>query len=267
MELVSAAKMRKAVATTIGARPYAGVAREIFASLHASTDRELTHPLMAVRPVKTVAVIAIGSNRGLCGGFNSQLASKITRQLGVEYAGATIKIVSLGRRLRDALARQGFEIAADFEKQDVTKSAAEIVPIVGFVVGEFLAERYDCVLLAYNHYVSAMKQDQVVVPILPMAFPEVTHAQTAPVATGGIFEPSTTQVLNHLIPRLLETQIFQAMIESEASEHSARMVAMKNATESAKELLFDLQLAYNQIRQAAITQEIAEISAGRLAVE
>ena len=264
MELVSASKMRKAVATTVSARPYARAAQEVLTALQGVNDGDVSHPLMTSRVVKTVGVIAIGSNRGLCGGFNSQLASAIVKTLGADYAGATVKVITLGRRLRDALARQGFEITADFVKQDITKSSVEIAPIAKMVIDGYTDESYDCVLLSYNHYVSAMKQQPIVKPLLPLTM--VAGASTVSVAPI-LFEPSPSQVLNHLLPRLIETEIFQAVIESEASEHSARMVAMKNATESAKDILFDLQLAYNQIRQAAITQEIAEISAGRLAME
>ena len=257
MELVAASKMRKSVVAALASRPYVMAAESALQKLVVQGGLGDTHPLLVQRAVKKIAVIAIGSNRGLCGGFNTVLATQTFRFLQERYPGIAVEYLTLGRRLRDTLARQGGVIAADFIKQDVTRSAADILPVVRAVLDGYTDGKYDAVVLCHTEYVSAMKQVPVVKLLVPCVPEMSAGSEVKGTASNFLFEPSPEQVLTQLVPRLLEAQIFQAVLESEASEHSARMVAMRSATDAAKDLLMDLNLSFNRIRQSAITQEIA----------
>jgi len=271
MELVSASKMRKAVAAVLATRPYAKAAMEVLGRIGKKTSGEISHPLLEVRPVKKIAILAIGSNRGLCGGFNSLLGSAIVRKIPRNTQG--VKVITLGRRIRDIVARMGYTMEADFVKQDITKKVDDVVPAVKMLIDGYTTGEYDQVLLAYTDFFSVIKQVSTVVQLLPFELSKHADSEEGiqdlkkSESSEYLFEPDPETVLAQLLPRLIEAQVFQAVLESEASEHSARMMAMKNATSAAKDLLDDLRLSYNQVRQAGITQEIAEISAGRLAVE
>ena len=259
MELVSASKMRRAVGAVLSARPYAQAANEIMTKV-AGNDNERENTFFVQRPVSKKAIIVISSNRGLCGGFNNNVVQKalsIAREEGV-----ATDVIALGRKGRDGLARNGYNAAFDFDKKDVTSSASDVVGLIKTAVAGYEKGEYDMVELVYTHFVSAMSQKTTIKQLLPITVEENTKLKSE-----HIFEPSKNEVLMKLIPRLLETQVFQAVLESEASEHSARMLAMRNANSSASDMFFDLQLAYNQARQAGITQEIAEISSGAAAMQ
>ncbi|MBI4250477.1 ATP synthase F1 subunit gamma [Candidatus Uhrbacteria bacterium] len=279
MELVSGAKMRKAVASALATRSYAHCAWDLLQHLATRVDRAL-HPLLAVRPVRRSAVIIISSNRGLCGSFNAQLAMKgIGAIRRAQEAGAQqVDIITFGRRARDTVARHGYTIHADFPKADITTSIMDIAGIIHVITQGFSDGSLDRVDIVSSSFVSSIKQNIEAWQLLPLVTEGfvrtgITESATKETAKKDsdfsqfVFEPSEQQVLGHIIPRLLETQIFQAVLETEASEHSARMMAMHNATEAASEMVGDLELTYNRVRQSAITQEIAELSAGRAALE
>lgn len=280
MELVSAAKMRKAVRNTLASRAYAGTAWEIVLRLSEKADRK-HHPLFAEREPKKIAVILVSSNRGLCGAFNSNIAKKAfifpevrqladrgatTEKFGVEY-------LTLGKKARDVIRRLGATISADFEKQDVTTAVAQISALAHTVIDGFTKGTYDRVYCAYTNFISSLRQEPAVKQLLPI---EAVDAKGPFVSTKGpfaqqsyeyIFEPSPETLFNDLLPRLITLQVYQATLESDASEHSARMLAMRNATDAAGDMISDLTLSFNQARQAGITQEIAEISGGKAALE
>lgn len=273
MELVSAAKMRKAIAAVLATRPYATFARDVLRYLASRTADASLHPLLEVRPVKKAGFIVVSTNRGLCGSFNATLALTVRQKMArvKEEGASSTEVLSMGKRARDILARTGTNIAADFLKKDITTQVADILPLAHMVMKRYAEKELDRVYLAYTDYISSVKQKPVCVQLLPL---ELGSGIDVPSADGRqkelagmLFEPSETQVLSYVIPRLLEVQLFQAVLESEASEHSSRMLAMHNASEAATDILSDLRLAYNQIRQAGITQEIAEISSGRAALE
>ena len=164
--------------------------------------------------------------------------------------------------------------SADFQKKDMTTSIVDILPLIHSITKKYLAGELDRILLCYTDYISSVRQKPVCKQLLPLEIEDSDEHHAIPNIKGRqkelsqcLFEPSETQVLSYVIPRLLEVQVFQAVLESEASEHSARMLAMHNATDAATDILSDLHLTYNQIRQAGITQEIAEISSGRAALE
>jgi ATP synthase, F1 gamma subunit len=260
------------------------------------------HPLLAARPeIKREAVILISSNRGLCGGFNSAVIAKaiasikkhcteekkVTENLTCEV-NKEVDFILLGKKGLSVKSRYNFNIVAEFIKEDVAYEAKEIVPIAKMIIADFLSGKYDKVMVAYTDFVSPSKQIPRVKQILPIDLEAKDHhlgivgkdphigadaefikakeekylhdaKQESYVFT---YEPSAEEVLNEILPRLIEVQLFQALLESNASEHSARMASMHKATDAAKDLVSELTLYYNKARQAAITREISEISAG-----
>ena len=279
MEMVSASKMRRAVAAALATRPYATAAWDILNRLDVRHDAKL-HPLLAQRSVRHLGIIVISTNRGLCGGFNNALLQKIASYITTEKARGveTITFYTFGKQGRDLAVRMGYSVAADFPKNDITRAITDITPISHVVCDIFARGDIDKVILMNTHFLSSVRQRPVAKTLLPFdaiadsdVLSEYVAAlgkiDSAPMCEACLFEPSDEEVIRASIPRLLDIQIFQAVLESEASEHSARMLAMHNATESASDLLSDLNLTYNQVRQAGITQEIAEISSGRAALE
>lgn len=275
MELVSAAKMRKAIAAALATRPYALQAGSVLKYLSTQNRGEQLHPLLTVRPVKRVGIIVVSTNKGLCGGFNAALATLVRNKIDEEIkrGAKSCSVLTIGKRARDILARYGASLTADFPKKDMTTSISDVLPLIHTAVKQYLDGTLDRVLLVYTDYVSSVRQKPVCETVLPFTLEEdgnnstLSDTQRMKELSQCLFEPTPEIVLDYVIPRLLETKIFQAVLESEASEHSARMLAMHNASEAATDILSDLRLTYNQIRQAGITQEIAEISSGRAALE
>jgi len=281
MELVSASKMRKAVSSVLMSRPFARLAWETVSSIGAVVDVSL-HPLLRKNnQTGKILLVLLTSDRGLAGGFNANMIKKII-QLTKEYGSENLEAIAIGRKGADAVRRSGVKLIASFSDITNNPKFEEILPIGKMAVDEFIKENYDKVLLAYTDFVSAIRQEPVVLELLPFGtaadFYRVgnvsTQASPASKAFPAFqapkeytFEPSPTEVLNRLLPRLVETTVYQAVLESAASEHSARMLAMRNASDSAAEMIDSLTFTYNQFRQAAITREIAEISAGKAALE
>jgi len=278
MELVAASKMRKAQLATLATRSYADRAWAFIADLASKTDPSL-HPLLAQKSeIKKVCLVLITSDRGLCGGFNAQMIKKtaefIKKQVG---EGKETEIITVGKKGRDFSTRHKFKIAADFVNLSSVTKLVEIRAVSKIILDDFRGGKYDEIHLAYTDFISTISQKPKLIKLLPFsrerdvelgrAGKEKEAASAPEFDYEFLFEPSPNQVLDHLLPRMLETQIYQAILESNASEHSARMVAMKNASDAASDMIFDLTLSYNQVRQAAITREIAEISGGKAALE
>lgn len=297
MELVSASKMRRAVNAVLSSRSYAGLAWETLTALSKLSNPSL-HPLLARRdPVKKVLVVLITSDRGLCGGFNAQIlkeaAKKITALAKTGEANPQIDFVTIGKRGQDAARRFKWNIVATFAGLNAAPGAVDLQPVAALAVDDFKNGVYDRVYLAFTDFISSLKQSPRFKQLLPFvrveglgeveinkgqaplqdiakASPEELHfdlEKSLKYSYEYAFEPSPAQVLDILLPRLIEVQIYQAVLESSASEHSARMVAMKNATEAAVDMIDDLTFTFNQARQSAITREISEISAGKAAIE
>jgi F-type H+-transporting ATPase subunit gamma len=286
MELVAAAKMRKAVAGVLASRPYSSLAWETIRALGEIGESRL-HPLLEQREtVSRILVVLITSDRGLCGGFNAQMLKKITDYARAEKE-APIDFITVGKRGQDALARLGLPIIASWNGLSAVPTIVDVRPVATLAMQEFLNRKYDKVVLAYTDFISSLRQAPKVRQLLPLvripglgAAEEIasgselgqSEASSSPAAehfaagTEYIFEPSPFAVLDLMLPRLVETQVYQAVLESSASEQSARMLAMRNATDSAGDMIDDLTFTYNQARQAAITREIAEISAGKAAL-
>jgi len=295
MQMVSAAKMRKAVEATLKTRAYANLSWATILNLTKAVSKggEVLHPFFANRSdVKKVGIILVTSNRGLCGGFNASLIKKvresIIKNIGTDGQPYETEFILLGKKGAAIYKYFGYNIAADFPKEDLVESLRDILPVAKMAMEDFLAGQYDKVFVAYADYVSAIKQEPRVRQILPIderahkdfvagngvGYPNEKVPDTleyseekVPDTLEYIFEPSPQDVLNDMAPRLIEVQIYQAMLESAASEHSARMAAMRQATDAAGELVDELTLFYNKTRQASITAEIAEISAGANALK
>ena len=273
MELVAAAKMRKAVANVLASRPYADAAWHAVGELAKVTDAT-HHPLLEERHgAGRTLVVLFSSDRGLCGGFTNQLMRRALRFI-VERQGSVDVAVS-GKKGADALRRASVPVIAALTGLADDPSFSATRPFADIAMGDFISGTYDEVHIAYVDYRSALVQTPIIKRILPIAGrPEELGATDAapvvkvrPDATEYLFEPSPRAVLDAMLPRLIEAQIYQALLESAASEHAARMMAMKSATDSADDIVDGLTLAYNQARQAGITREIAEISSGKAALE
>ncbi len=266
MQMVAASKMRKAQVHALAGRPYAGLMNKVLVSLQARTDAKL-HPLLQVRPVQKELVIVISTDKGLAGALNTNLL----REAANFDPAKTVYIVA-GRKARQFLARTRRQILADFELKDAP-SFLETKPIAQFATEKFLSGEVDKVSALYTHFINTINQKPVVRTLLPITNFEVPqHNEQTQAANGTdpligyLFEPGPEAVLDVMLPYYLHYQVFQMILDARASEHSARMVAMKNATDNAKQFIKDLTLEYNKMRQASITTELLEISTAQMAV-
>ena len=263
--MVSAAKMRKAQNATLASRNYAQLASELIAGI--GNVEKYENPLLAQYPdAKKLGILLITTNRGLVGGFNTNLMLKL-RELRMGEPELISEIITVGKKGTDNVSRTDWPILAKFPKHDSTQQVRDIYPIVQMITDSFKTGEYQKILVVYNHFVSTLEQRPTAKVMLPFSWEGTGESQTAINTWTQTFEPDRRQVLEHLLPRVLESQIYQAILESDASEHSARMVMMKNATEAAGDLIDDLTLTYNQLRQNKITTELSEITAGRIALE
>ncbi len=269
MQMVAAAKMRKAQLAAVVGRPYAELMNEVLAQASVGTAA-FEHPLMAVRPVKKRAIILVSSDRGLCGGLNSNLFREV-----VKFDKNTTLYITAGRKAAQFVARTKRPLAAEFTYKD-TPPFAEGRAISKFAQELFLSGEVDAVDILFSKFVSTLVQQPKVIPFLPVGkIAPVTAginapATQAPASAAGSdtfeFEPDEQTVLGELLPHSLNFQMHQILLEAKASEQSARMVAMKNATDNAKQIIKDLTLEYNKLRQANITKELLEITTAQMAV-
>ncbi len=262
MQMVSSAKMRKSQNIAMASRSYAHLAWELINNIGSESRG---HKLLKKYPnAKKVGIILISTNRGLVGSFNSNLIKKTLTQENLEPELLT-ELVVIGRKGREAMHRMNQTIIADFPKLDTSIPVKQVYPIVKMITDLYDTGEYKDIYIVYNHFVSMLVQEPKVKQVLPI-MPKSEH-KTQSIGNDVIFEPSPEEVLDHILPRILESQIYQAILESDASEHSARMMMMKNATDAAGDLIDDLTLSFNQLRQSKITTELSEITAGRIALE
>jgi F-type H+-transporting ATPase subunit gamma len=260
MEMVAASKMRRAQDRVTSGRPYAERVREVLgdlASLHLDAEQLQEFPLLAERPINRTALILVTPDRGLSGALNSNILRRAAQYVRTEAGPTPPKVIAVGRKGRDFMVRTRQDVIAEFIQLGDRPSFDDVRPITQVAINEFLSGEVDAVHIVYPQFVNTLVQKPAVVQVLPIERPE---------GEGGtedyIFEPDAKAVLNALLPRYVEVQVYQAVLETVASFYSAQMVAMRNATDNAKELVSDLDLAYNKARQAQITNEVAEISAG-----
>jgi len=285
MEMVAAAKMRRSVEAVLKTRTYANLGWETIINIASASDNsDVRHPLLQKsKEGKPSLVVLISSNRGLCGGFNSAVINKAVHSVRKHDKDADFVII--GKRGVSVHKRFSYNILAEFPKNDANPGLVDIIPLTKMLVDEFLKDNYEKVILAYTDFVNPVKQVPRVRQLLPI---DITAEDEYLGAVGKSeklgtnkdfikakeekhlagnnymfkYEPDEASVLDMILPRMIEVQLLQALLESNASEHSARMAAMHQATGAASDLVDELTLFYNKARQAAITSEIAEISAG-----
>lgn len=292
MEMVAAAKMRKAVEAVLRTRTYANLSWGTVIQLSQLTglNHDDIHPLLQKRKeIKKVGIILITSNRGLCGGFNTAILNKAHNSVTKHHQKENTDFILIGKKGRSAYKYFGYNIAAEFNKEDVVNSIKEILPVSQMVINDYVSGKYDKIMVAYTDFVGPAKLVSRVRQLLPVDISaddeylgvvgkdsrvgidkefieekqdKYLYSKDKKLAHEYTFEPSPKEVLAEIMPRLIEVQLFQALLESNASEHSARMTAMQQATDAANEMVDELVLYYNKARQATITSEIAEISAG-----
>ncbi len=274
MELVAASKMKRAISATLASRPYASYSWEVLQSL-SGIKAETSHPLLEVRTPKKVLVVLVTSNRGLCGAYNAQVIRETIRFIREENGrGVELSFVTIGKKGDAMLRRLGQSIVATFADLPDTVTLRDIVPIANMVTETFKARDCDRVYVVYTDFVSALSQKPHIRQLLPITIESITElSESLEPRTKNLepnaeylFEPGYEQLMPILVEKLARMQLFQMLLESRASEESSRMVAMKNASEAAGEMIDDLTLVFNKARQASITQEISEISAGMASV-
>ena len=264
MKMVSAAKLKRAQDAITRMRPYAGKLKEILENLSATLDASEGGAYSTERPIEKVLVVAVSSNRGLCGGFNSNVNKQVLSLAGGVYAGKQIDILSIGKKSAEFLGRREFNVIERNDSVYDNLTFDVIAPIAESIMEAFVEGKYDRVDIVYNQFKNAATQICVAEQFLPVAPPEATEKTSS---TDYIFEPAKEEIVADLIPRSLKTQLYKATLDSHASEHGARMTAMHKATDNASDLLKELKLSYNKARQAAITNEILEIVGGAAALE
>ena len=263
MSLIAASKMRRAQNSVLEGRPYSLKIQEVIAHLAAQPmdDESSAQPLLAVRPVEKTIVLMISPDRGLCGGLHANLNRRVGQFILNQEV--PIQAIAVGRKGRDFMARTNQDLKATFTDLGETPLLVDTHAISHMVINSYCDGEADEVYLAYTQYVSTMVQEPVIEKLLPSAPAELTASESV----GYIYEPGNLAVLQNLLPRFVEMQIYHAILEAIASEQSARMVAMRAATDNASELAGDLTLTMNKLRQESITNELLDLIGGQIALE
>ncbi|MBW5445938.1 F0F1 ATP synthase subunit gamma [Cohnella sp. CFH 77786] len=260
MEMVSAAKLKRAQNAALASRPYADKLREVVFSI-AGGSGSVKHPMLQTREVKRTAYLVITSDRGLAGGLNTNLLRKLLITIREKHSSQDqYSVFVIGRKGRDFLRRRNIPIAQEVTGMTDSPTFADVKPIAAAAVQGFENGTYDELVLVYNEFRNAITQIPTLQKLLPLDASELGGAGGA--KADYEYEPSAEEVLQVLLPKYAETLVFSALLDNKASEHGARMTAMGNATKNASKMIQQLTLTYNRARQAAITQEIAEIVGG-----
>ncbi len=264
MELVAASKMRRAQESTLASRAYRNTARELLTRLAKLTDVS-KQPLYAERDTKTRLLIVISSDRGLAGAYNSYVMKKLTQELKKDVSNkVNTQAIFIGRQAaRFGASLEGLEIVGVYENFPDKPTGADVQAVLETTTSKFLSKEVDKVDVIFTDYISSLNQEVRVQTLLPAHFEPAASPDDLRAVD---FEPTPEKVVRGITPRLIKSQLFQAILESQASEHSMRMMAMKSASDNASDLIDDLTLVFNSARQAAITQELAEISGGAEAI-
>jgi F-type H+-transporting ATPase subunit gamma len=265
MKMVAAAKLRRAQDNILQMRPYAKKLGEMLATVSAGAENTADGPFQRVRPVERVLLIVVTSDRGLCGAFNTNVLKAATARIESQYAQQAargdVEILAIGKKAAEGMARRGFKVNTQFADVFTRLSFVAVKEAAEYIMGAYAAGEYDTVELVFNEFKNVATQiirNEVYLPISN----EPAAGSKANTNVNYTFEPGEEQIISELIPKTLKIQLYRAVLESNASEHGARMTAMDKATENAQDLLKELRLVYNRTRQAAITKEILEIVGG-----
>ncbi|MCA1648562.1 MAG: ATP synthase F1 subunit gamma [Chloroflexi bacterium] len=264
MELVAASRLRRAQMRVMAARPYADAIRTLVAELGAQAPSAggVLHPLLIQRDVHTVGVLLVTPDRGLAGALNTNVIRRGSEVI-LEHErsnGQTVEVVTVGRKGQDFLARRGRKLLGTFTGMVAGVKYDDVIPIARVITDSFINGSIDRAVLVYPRFISTLSQRPEVVQLLPITPSEVPAGQDRARRLDYIFEPDPQSILEQLLPRYVEVLIYQAILETAASFFSAQMVAMRNATDNAKDLVDSLSLTYNKVRQANITREVTEIA-------
>jgi len=267
MKLVSASKLRKAQDNILRFRPYASKLREIMGRVAAGVDNLPTDGVFAQRNPDKILMVVFSANRGLCGVFNANIAKQVSALITGEYSDSfkagKIDFISFGRKAPDLLKKKGCKFSKDYNHLIDRPSFEEVAEICDSIVKEYIAGKYDAIVLVYNQFRNAAQQ----VPVSEMLLPFKLESGRQVAGTDYILEPGREKMFELIVPKTLKLQLYKALLDSIASEHGARMTSMHKATDNATEILKDLRLSYNKARQAAITNEIIEIVSGAEALK
>ena len=273
LQAVSASKVRRAQEAVLATRAYAQLAWEVLSDLSQQVGaNERLHPLFEVRPAKTIGVLMLSGDRGLCGAFNYNVV-RVTMDFCRRYTeGVPVRLITVGKKGRELMWRRRFNIVREFSGLPAAPRLADVTPIARAAIDGFRNGEFDVVYLAYTDFVNTLVQKPAVKRLLPLRPTELESQAMAQYVAGArqgrmaatdyIYEPSPRAILDVIVPRFTELQVYQAVLESLAGEHSARMVAMRNATDNAEQLVGDLTLRYNKARQQSITSELLDIAGG-----
>ena len=266
MQMVAASKMRKAQQHALEGRPYAALMNKVLVSLQKRTNPR-SHPLLEVRPLKKELVLILSTDKGLCGALNTNLFRE-----AANFDQTKTAFVVSGKKARQFIARTKRELLADFELKD-SPSFVESKPLSKFCLEKFLRREVDKVSVLFTHFINTISQRAVVQTLLPISNFDLPKGVSTEEANedldpmlGYVFEPKAEELLGVVLPYYIQFQVFQMILDARASEHSARMVAMKNATDNAEQFIKDLTLEYNKMRQAGITTELLEIATAQMAL-
>ena len=268
MEMVAASKMRKAQERMRAARPYAEKIRNVAAHM-ALANPEYKHPFMVARDIKRAGLIVVTTDKGLCGGLNTNVLRAVTTQLrDAQNKGVETQATAIGTKGMQFLGRIGAKVVSNVVHMGDTPHLEKLIGAIKVQLDAFAAGQIDAVYLAYTRFINTMKQEPVVEQLLPLTADKLTQtdAEKQAYSWDYIYEPDAQTVVDELLIRYVEALVYQAVAENMASEQSARMVAMKAASDNAKNVIGELQLVYNKTRQAAITKELSEIVSGAAAV-
>ena len=266
MEMVAASKMRKAQDRMRAARPYSEKVRNIAVHL-GQANPEYTHPFMKLNDAKTAGVIVVTTDKGLCGGMNTNVLRAVTGKLReLQSAGVSIEAVAIGNKGLGFLNRVGAKVVSHVTGLGDTPHLDKLIGPVKVLLDAYAKGEVNAVYLSYTRFINTMRQESVVEQLLPLSSKDMHSSSGSTAGWDYIYEPDAQSVIDELLVRYVEALVYQAVAENMASEQSARMVAMKAATDNAGTVIGELKLVYNKTRQAAITKELSEIVAGAAAV-
>jgi len=268
LQLVAASKMRRAQDRAEQSKPYAQKLRVVLAGLAAQSGDDpdaAQHPLLVSRPVNNIAVLHITPDRGLCGGLNSNINRSAGTFVAMQHE--PVQVVAVGKKGRDFFVRAHVHLAAEFTDLGDYPSQADTMAVARLIIDDYLAEKVDRVYVSFPEFVSTATQRPVIRQLLPIEPPASSDSHGDEPFADYIFEPSPDVVLAGLLPRYIEMQIYEAILQNAASFQSAQMVAMKNATDNAQDITRELTLTYNKARQEQITKELLDIVGGAAALE